>query len=474
MLAVAAVVLPLASAGLRGSLGLVLAAVAAVAVLMVGAWWFLTHRGLARVLAGLLLVAAPIVLLVAFVRAGLLWVVVVDAALWAASVAASRASFDELAADQAPREYPTPAPRHPFLIMNPRSGGGKVGRFDLVRRARELGAEVALLDGPGIDVVELARTAVAGGADLLGVAGGDGTQALVAGVAAEHDVPFMVLSAGTRNHFALDLGLDRENPADGLEALTDGVELHIDLGSIDGRTFVNNASFGAYAAVVQSPAYRDDKVRTTLDLLPDLPHATRRRRPQRRGGGRAPDGAPGRSGQQQPVRLRGRDGAGRAAGPPRRGRPGPALGHGGGPHGRRRPRARSQVESRPPHDLHRGRRRQRRARAAGRRRRRGAAAGDAGALLGAPRGAARTGAPRPSRGAGEPAPSRVDGRGPPGDVDLPVDRVIEWGGDHVTAGAGDPPVVIAHLSDLHFGRHDSAATEALLDDVAATGRASPW
>src|SRR5947209_2808675 len=80
----------------------------------------------------------------------------------------------------------------------------------------------------------------------------------------------MVISAGTRNHFALDLGLDRENPAAGLDALTDGVELRVDLGSIDGRTFVNNASFGAYAAVVQSEAYRGDKVRTTLDMLPDL------------------------------------------------------------------------------------------------------------------------------------------------------------------------------------------------------------
>ena len=51
----------------------------------------------------------------------------------------------------------------------------------------------------------------------------------------------------------------------------DGVELRIDLGFIAGRPFVNNASFGAYAAVVQSPAYRDDKRRTTtLDLLPGL------------------------------------------------------------------------------------------------------------------------------------------------------------------------------------------------------------
>ena len=169
-------------------------------------------------------------------------------------------------------EYDAPPPRQPFIVMNPRSGGGKVGRFGLKEKAEALGAEVALLEGPGtVDVVALVQDALTRGADLLGVAGGDGTQALVAGVAAEHDVPFMVISAGTRNHFALDLGLDRQDPSTCLAALTDdAVELRVDLGMIGGRTFVNNASFGAYAAVVQSPSYRDDKTRTTLDILPDL------------------------------------------------------------------------------------------------------------------------------------------------------------------------------------------------------------
>jgi diacylglycerol kinase family enzyme len=146
-----------------------------------------------------------------------------------------------------------------------------VTRFGLRDKAEAMGATVALLEGPGtVDVGELARQAVAEGADLLGVAGGDGTQALVAGIAAEHDVPLLVISAGTRNHFALDLGLDREDPSRCLDALRDGVELQVDLGYIAGRPFVNNASFGAYAAVVQSPAYRDDKRGTTLDLLPGL------------------------------------------------------------------------------------------------------------------------------------------------------------------------------------------------------------
>ena len=165
-----------------------------------------------------------------------------------------------------------PPPQRAFVIMNPRSGGGKVARFGLKEKAEALGAEVALLEGPGtVDVAALARRAVADGADLLGVAGGDGTQALVAGIAAEHDLPFLVISAGTRNHFAMDLGLDRDDPAACLDALTgDGVEQRIDLGIIGGRTFVNNASFGAYAEIVESPAYRDDKAGTTLQMRPEI------------------------------------------------------------------------------------------------------------------------------------------------------------------------------------------------------------
>jgi len=112
---------------------------------------------------------------------------------------------------------------------------------------------------------------------LWGIAVWAGTQALVAAVAAEHDIPFLVVSAGTRNHFAMDLGLDRDDPAACLDALGDGVELRVDLGFADRYPFVNNASFGAYAAVVQSPEYRDDKVRTTLELLPEL--LTRERGP---------------------------------------------------------------------------------------------------------------------------------------------------------------------------------------------------
>jgi diacylglycerol kinase family enzyme len=264
--AAAAVLLILAVAGLRRSLVLVLVAVAGGGVCLAATWWFLTHRGVLRWLAGVVLVIVPLAVAVMCARAGLIWVVVVSGALWGVALAAGRRALVEH--EDGPVEYEVAPPRHPYLIMNPRSGGGKVERHDLVERARAMGAEVYVLDGPAVDVAAVARQALRDGADLLGVAGGDGTQALVAGIAAEHGVPFMVIPAGTRNHFALDLGLDRQDAATWLAALTDGVEVRIDLGLIGERTFVNNVSFGAYAAVVQSDAYRDDKVRTTLDMLP--------------------------------------------------------------------------------------------------------------------------------------------------------------------------------------------------------------
>jgi diacylglycerol kinase family enzyme len=269
--AAAAVLGPPLVAGLRQSLALVLVGLAGLALTAAAVWWALAHKGLVRALAVVLAVATPLTVLVLYRGARLLWVVLVALGLLALAVAAGRAALRRDAIPERLREHEVAPPERPFLIMNPRSGGGKVTRFRLKDKAEALGATVAVLEGPGtVDVGALARQAVAEGADLLGVAGGDGTQALVAGIATEHNLPLLVISAGTRNHFALDLGLDRDDPSRCLDALGDGVELHVDLGFIGDRPFVNNASFGAYAAVVQSPAYRDDKARTTTELLPDL------------------------------------------------------------------------------------------------------------------------------------------------------------------------------------------------------------
>ncbi|MEU1287516.1 diacylglycerol kinase family protein [Kitasatospora sp. NPDC005856] len=246
-----------------GLLGLVVGAA--------GVWWFLAYRGAVRLFGLLVAIAAPVAVLVIFAHHRLWLTALVLVLVWAVALALARAALRRAGAEPAMRAHAAARPRRPVLIMNPKSGGGKVGRFGLVERAEGLGARVVLLDpGAPADVAELARTAVAEGADLLGVAGGDGTQALVAAVAAEHDLPFLVVSAGTRNHFAMDLGLDRNDPSRCLDALTDGEELRVDLGEVAGRAFVNTVSFGVYADVVQRPEYRDAKAGTALGLLPDL------------------------------------------------------------------------------------------------------------------------------------------------------------------------------------------------------------
>jgi diacylglycerol kinase family enzyme len=271
LLAAAAVVLLVVFGDLHSLVMLAVGLVVAV-VSLAAAFWFLATRGTRRWLALALVVLAPAAAIAAFAVAGLLWVALVSAAAWLLAWLTARAALKPNPADwRMPEHRPATRARHPFVIMNPRSGDGKVGRFGLAEKAERLGAEVYLMTGPGsVDVAAVARDAVARGADLLGVAGGDGTQALVADVAAAADLPFLVITAGTRNHFALDLGLDRDDPAACLDALTDGVDLRVDLGRVGGTTFVNNASFGAYAEVVQSPAYRGDKVGATLEQLPDL------------------------------------------------------------------------------------------------------------------------------------------------------------------------------------------------------------
>jgi diacylglycerol kinase family enzyme len=155
------------------------------------------------------------------------------------------------------------------LIINPKSGGGKAELFNLPEEARKRGIHPLVL-GPGDSLCEMADRAVTQGADVIGMAGGDGSQALVASVAMQRDVAHICVPAGTRNHFALDLGLDRDDVVGSLDAFTDGVERRIDLASLNERIFVNNASLGIYAQVVQSDSYRDGKLGTWKRMLPEM------------------------------------------------------------------------------------------------------------------------------------------------------------------------------------------------------------
>ena len=155
---VAAVLVPLVAIGFRASVAVTLAGVVGVAVAAAGLWWALTHKGLVRWLAVAVAVVAPLVVLVLYTSRGLLWVVVVAVGLLILAVVVGRAALAGEVAPERMREHEAPPPNKPYLIMNPRSGGGKVGRFGLKDKAEALGAQVVLLEGPGpVDVGALAR-----------------------------------------------------------------------------------------------------------------------------------------------------------------------------------------------------------------------------------------------------------------------------------------------------------------------------
>jgi len=158
---------------------------------------------------------------------------------------------------------------HPVLLANPRSGGGTAEKVALADEASRRGIEYVVLE-PSDDLERRAEEAVRRGADVLGVAGGDGSQGQVAQVALAHDLAFVCVPVGTRNHFAKDLGLDPGDPVGALDAFGEADEVRIDLGLVADRVFVNNVSFGVYAMIVGTDGYRERKPETAWQVLPDV------------------------------------------------------------------------------------------------------------------------------------------------------------------------------------------------------------
>ena len=225
-------------------------------------WHGVLHRGLARALGLAVAVVALAAVLVLLLSRDVVDTIIIVAA-GIGTIAAARAAFTihpQLAAAD--------PPKHPVLFYNPKSGGGKATRFHLADEAAKRGIEAVELTFE-TPLEALVEDALARGADALAAAGGDGTQAIVASAAARAGIPYACIPAGTRNHFALDLGVDREDVVGALDAFTTGGERVVDLAEVNGRVFVNNVSLGVYAQAVQQTGYRDAKLKTLLDTIPE-------------------------------------------------------------------------------------------------------------------------------------------------------------------------------------------------------------
>jgi diacylglycerol kinase family enzyme len=244
------------------------------AVAVGAVWYFVTRTGVRRAI-GLVVFAAALVafLSVAFIEGpGAFGLAVARLVMLVGVWVLGRYALELDPATvraRGPAGVAVPRASHPVLIVNPRSGGGKADRVGLGAAGEMRGIRLVTLE-PGSDLRSLAEAALDGGADAIGMAGGDGSEAIVASVASERDVPMVVVPVGTRNHLALDLGLDRRDVVGALDAFGDALERRIDLAEVNGRVFVNNVSLGLYAEIVRSPAYRDAKAETALSALPSM------------------------------------------------------------------------------------------------------------------------------------------------------------------------------------------------------------
>src|SRR5919204_4543444 len=151
-----------------------------------------------------------------------------------------------------------------FLLVNPRAGGERPSAEELVEASQARGIRTLVLR-EGEDPAEVARAAA--DASVLGMAGGDGSLGPVAAVALERDLPFVCIPLGTYNHFALDTGIDRDDPLGALRAF-EGEERRVDVGRLgDGRVFLNTVSFGLYAELVAEEHRTRSRIRAGLRLV---------------------------------------------------------------------------------------------------------------------------------------------------------------------------------------------------------------
>jgi len=244
-----------------------LAALVAVSLTVSAIWIAITNRRwrFVALVVGLLSIGGAIASLWA-ANTGVVVIALAAAGVGLVGIFGSLALRRELRDATSSRWRSVPPAIHPVLIMNPKSGGGKVAQNQLERKAAERGIGTVVLNS-GDDLRALAEASVNGGADVIGMAGGDGSQALVASVASSHGVGYVCIPAGTRNHLALDLGLDRNDIVGALDAFGAANETSIDLASVNGQTFVNNVSLGVYATMVASEDYREQKAKTALATL---------------------------------------------------------------------------------------------------------------------------------------------------------------------------------------------------------------
>jgi len=138
------------------------------------------------------------------------------------------------------------------VILNRGSGSHAGETYDEVSRLfREKGIEPDFHDGgEDADISELVKAAIAGGAETIVAGGGDGTVSSVAAEVVDAGKTLGILPLGTLNNFSKDLEIPQKL-TDAVQIIVDGLTTTVDVGEVNGRTFINNSSLGLYPRLVR-------------------------------------------------------------------------------------------------------------------------------------------------------------------------------------------------------------------------------
>ena len=183
----------------------------------------------------------------------------------------------EPAAAARPRRVAPAAPtgKGLALVMNCAAGTTSDDLAALLRRELPDARIINASDGgelPGL-IAE-----AAGSARILGIAGGDGSVQLAAGLAADKGLPLLVIPAGTFNHFATDLGV--RSAQDALDALRAGDSVLVDVALAGQRSFLNTASTGVYVDLVRAREELEERLGKWPAVLVALARVLHSSRPQ--------------------------------------------------------------------------------------------------------------------------------------------------------------------------------------------------
>ena len=143
-----------------------------------------------------------------------------------------------------------------IVLLNYGAGatsGADADRYSLQAQVeaafRGEGCAVSVIAAHADALAAHAERAAATGASVIVAGGGDGTISTVAAIVTGTGTALGVLPLGTLNHFAKDLGIPLDLPA-AVRAIVAGHTTLVDVGEVNGRVFINNASLGLYPSLV--------------------------------------------------------------------------------------------------------------------------------------------------------------------------------------------------------------------------------